>query len=38
VTERCVFELSPGGLRLKEVFGGVDERADMRGLLDFELV
>ena len=37
VTERCVFELTPAGLALKEVYPGVDEQRDIRALLEFEL-
>lgn len=37
VTERCVFELTEDGLRLKEVFDGVDEQTQIRDLLDFPL-
>lgn len=37
VTERCVFELTPDGLKLKEVYDGIDEKTQIRGLLDFEL-
>ncbi|MCL2082367.1 MAG: propionate CoA-transferase [Oscillospiraceae bacterium] len=36
VTERCVFELTEKGLTLKEVYPGVDEVRQIRGLLDFE--
>ena len=36
VTERCVFELTETGLRLKEVYPGIDEYAHIRGMLDFE--
>jgi len=35
VTERCVFELTEQGLRLKEVFPGVDKQKDILDLLDF---
>jgi len=38
VTERCVFELTPEGLRLKEVYPGIDEQKDIRDLLDFPLL
>ncbi len=38
ITERCVFELTPQGLRLKEVFDGIDEKVQIRDMLDFELV
>ena len=37
VTERCMFELTENGLALKEVYPGVDEDRQIRGLLDFEL-
>lgn len=37
VTERCVFELTPDGLRLCEVYNGIDERTQIRDLLDFDL-
>ena len=37
VTERCVFELTPEGLKLREVFDGIDEKTQIRDLLDFEL-
>jgi propionate CoA-transferase len=36
VTERCVFELTETGLKLKEVYSGIDETAQIRGMLDFE--
>ena len=36
VTERCVFELTEKGLKLKEVFPGIDEKRQIRDLLDFE--
>jgi propionate CoA-transferase len=38
VTERCVFELTEKGLKLKEVYSGVDEQGQIRDLLDFELL
>jgi propionate CoA-transferase len=38
VTERCVFELTENGLRLKEVFPGIDGQKDIRDLLDFEVL
>ena len=38
VTERCVLELTPDGLKLAEVYDGVDEQRDIRDLLDFPLV
>jgi len=37
VTERCVFELCEKGLRLKEVYPGIDEKSQIRDLLDFEV-
>ncbi|MCC8166774.1 MAG: propionate CoA-transferase [Planctomycetes bacterium] len=37
VTERCVFELTPDGLRLKEVYDGIDEQKQVRDLLDFDV-
>jgi len=37
VTERCVFELTENGLKLAEVYDGVDEQKDIRDLLDFPL-
>ena len=37
ITERCVFELTDKGLKLKEVFPGVDEKKQIRDLLDFEV-
>jgi len=37
VTERCVFELTEQGLRLKEVYPGIDEKTQIRDLLDFEV-
>ena len=36
VTERCVFELTEKGLKLKEVFPGIDEMRQIRNMLDFE--
>jgi len=36
VTERCVFELTEKGLRLREVYDGIDEVLQIRGMLDFE--
>jgi propionate CoA-transferase len=38
VTERCVFELTESGLKLKEVYDGVDEKTQIRDLLDFEVI
>ena len=37
VTERCVFELCESGLKLIEVYDGIDEKLQIRELLDFEL-
>ncbi|MDO4619419.1 MAG: CoA-transferase [Lachnospiraceae bacterium] len=37
VTERCVFELTPKGLRLKEVYPGIDKQKDILDLLPFEV-
>ena len=37
VTERCVFELTRKGLKLKEVYPGIDAERQIRALLDFEL-
>jgi propionate CoA-transferase len=36
VTERCVFGLTEKGLRLKEVYAGIDETRQIRYMLDFE--
>ena len=36
VTERCVFELTEKGIILKEVYPGIDEQEQIRGLLEFE--
>jgi len=36
VTERCVFELTENGIKLKEVFPGIDETRQIRDMLDFE--
>ena len=36
VTERCVFELTQKGLALKEVYPGIDEASQIRGMLEFE--
>ena len=36
ITERCVFELTKSGLKLKEVYPGIDEACQIRALLDFE--
>jgi propionate CoA-transferase len=35
VTERCVFELTEQGLALREVYPGIDEARQIRGMLDF---
>ncbi|MDR3119960.1 MAG: propionate CoA-transferase [Clostridiales bacterium] len=35
ITERCVFELTPGGLRLAEVYGGIDRRTQIDPFLNF---
>ncbi|MCL2129294.1 MAG: hypothetical protein FWH35_02960 [Treponema sp.] len=35
VTERCVFELTKKGLKLKEVYKGIDEEKQIRAMLDF---
>ena len=35
VTERCVFELTENGLALREVYPGIDEARQIRGMLDF---
>jgi propionate CoA-transferase len=37
VTERCVFELRENGLALKEVYPGIDEKREIRDLLDWEI-
>ncbi|MCL2057620.1 MAG: propionate CoA-transferase, partial [Oscillospiraceae bacterium] len=37
VTERCVFELTARGLALKEVYPGIDERRQIRDMLDFDV-
>ncbi len=37
VTERCVFELTPDGLKLREVYPGIDEAKQVRELVEFEL-
>jgi propionate CoA-transferase len=36
VTERCVFELTPKGLRLVEIAPGIDLKKDILDLLEFE--
>jgi propionate CoA-transferase len=37
ITERCVFELTESGLKLKEVYEGIDEATQIRAMLDFEV-
>jgi len=37
ITERCIFELTETGLRLKEVYPGIDEDSQIRSMLDFKL-
>lgn len=37
VTERCVFELTPDGIALKEVYPGIDPERDIKPLLEFAL-
>ena len=37
VTERCVFELTESGIKLIEVYSGVDEKSQIRDMLDFEV-
>jgi propionate CoA-transferase len=37
VTERCVFKLTPNGLKLMEVYDGVDKQSQIIDMLDFEL-
>ena len=37
VTERCVFELAENGLRLTEVYPGIDAQKDILDLLPFEV-
>jgi len=37
VTERCVFELTDSGLKLLEVYPGIDENKHIRNLLNFEV-
>jgi len=37
VTERCVFELTDSGLKLKEVYPGINEKTQIRDMLDFEV-
>jgi propionate CoA-transferase len=37
ITERCVFELTEKGLRLTEVYPGIDLKKDILDLLPFEV-
>ncbi|MCL2708319.1 MAG: propionate CoA-transferase, partial [Defluviitaleaceae bacterium] len=37
VTERCAFELTKNGLKLVEVYPGIDEKRQIRDMLDFEI-
>jgi len=37
ITERCVFELTTKGLVLKEVYPGIDEKSQIRDMLDFDV-
>ena len=37
VTERCVFELTEHGLRIKETYPGIDEKRQIRDMLDFDV-
>ncbi|MBR6029874.1 MAG: malonate decarboxylase subunit alpha [Clostridia bacterium] len=37
VTERCVFELTPRGLRVMEIYPGIDPERDVLSLLPFEV-
>jgi len=37
VTERCVFELTENGLKLKETYPGIDEKSQIREMLDFDV-
>ncbi|MDR2571895.1 MAG: propionate CoA-transferase [Oscillospiraceae bacterium] len=37
VTERCVFELTKTGLKLIEVYPGIDEKTQIRDMLDFDV-
>jgi propionate CoA-transferase len=38
VTERCVFALTPQGLKLSEVYPGIDTQKDILDQLDFEII
>ncbi len=37
ITERCVFELTHDGLRLREVFDGIDPESQIKAKLDFKV-
>ena len=37
VTERCVFELTENGLKLTEVYPGIDEKRQIRDMIEFEV-
>ena len=37
VTERCVFRLEDNGLKLIEVYPGIDMQKDILDLLDFDI-
>ena len=37
VTERCVFRLTPRGLKLIEVYPGIDQQKDIIDKLPFEV-
>ena len=37
ITERCVFRLTPKGLKLVEVYPGIDEQRDILDQLPFEV-
>jgi len=37
VTERCVFELTETGLKLTEVYPGIDENLQIRDMLEFKV-
>ena len=38
ITERCVLQLTPVGLKLVEVYPGIDRQKDILSLLDFEIM
>jgi propionate CoA-transferase len=38
VTERCVFALTPQGLKLSEAYPGIDAQKDILDKLDFEII